>query len=185
MDGLSLDDAHQQVRRYLTLHYPGAELVSVQSPQVAANARISKQSNWAFTYLVKSRTPEAPAVQAIEIPSQFDSQYLTFTLSGSGVLQAPEAKKRLGHDVGTVQYDQVLPLSQALKIAQSFGMGIGSPGVSVYLKPDAGVGAIYELDNSLSSPGYGGSYGGVGSSYRGTFVIDAYTGDLVERPNKI
>ena len=183
MDGLSLDDAHQQVRRYLTLHYPGAELVSVQSSQVGANARIPKQSTWAFTYQMKQRTPEGPTVQAVEIPSQFDSQYLTFTLSGAGVLQAPEAKKRLGHDAGTVHYDQVLPLMQALDIAQSFGMGMGPLGISLVLKPDAEVGAVYELDNSLSSPSYGGNYGG--SSYRGTFVLDAYTGDLIERPSKL
>ncbi|MNK85644.1 hypothetical protein D3C87_1055290 [compost metagenome] len=181
MDGLSLDDAHQQVRRYLTLHYPGAELVSVQSTQVGANARIPRQSTWAFTYQMKQATPSSPSVQAVEIPSQFESQYLTFTLSGSGVLQAPEAKKRLGHDSGSVHYDQVLPLIKALEIAKSFGMGMGPLGVSVNLKPDSGVGAVYEFDNSLSSSSYGGNYG-AGNSYRGKFVIDAYTGDLVERP---
>lgn len=181
MDGLSLDDAHQQVRRYLALHYPGAELVSVQSSQVGTNARISKQASWAFTYLMKQRLPAAASVQTVEIPSQFDSEYLTFTLSGTGVLHAPEAKKRLGHDAGIVQYAQVLPLSKAIEIAQSFGMSMGTQGVSVLLKPDAGVGAVYELDNSLYSSGYGGSYG----SYRGKFVLDAYTGDLIDRPTKL
>jgi hypothetical protein len=183
MDGLSLDDAHQQVRRYLTLHYPGAELVSVQSSQVGANARIPRQNTWAFTYQMKQATPSSPSVQAVEIPSQFETQYLTFTLSGSGVLQAPEAKKRLGQDSGTVHYDQVLSLIKALEIAKSFGMGMGPLGISVTLKPDSGVGAVYEFDNSLSSSSYGGNYGG--SSYRGKFVIDAYTGDLVERPTTL
>lgn len=185
MDGLSLDDAHQQVRRYLALHYSGAELVSVQSMQVGVNARIPKQASWTFTYLMKQRLPSAapssPSVQSVEIPSQFDSEYLTFTLSGTGVLHAPEAKKRLGHDAGIIQYAQVLPLSQAMEIAQSYGMGMGFQGVSVFLKPNAEVGAVYELDNSLYSSGFGGSYG----TYRGKFVIDAYTGELIERPTKL
>jgi hypothetical protein len=191
LDSLSIDDAYHQVQRYLSLHYPGAELVSAQSNQVGAAGRISRTGTWAFTYQMRVPSddqptePASPTTQSVEIPTRFETKFLTFAITGSGQLMAPEAKVRLGHAQGTVQYAMVVPLSMAVEIAQSYGMDVGSAGVSVFLRPDSDNGAVYELDNSLSSSIYDGGYVGTGSPLRGRFVLDAYTGDLIERPSRI
>jgi hypothetical protein len=191
LNGLSIDDAHHQVQRYVSLHYPGAELVSVQATQVGATGRISRAGEWAFTYLMmapigsETTNSSLPTTQSVEIPSKFETQFLTFTVTGSGQLSAPEAKVRLGHAQGTVEYSTVVPLGQAVEIANSYGMSVGSAGFSVFLKPDSDSGAVYEFDNRLSTSIYDGGYVGTGSPLHGRFVVDAYTGDLIERPSRI
>ncbi len=191
LDGLSIDDAYHQVQRYVSLHYPGAELVSAQSSQVGATGRISRAGAWVFTYLMmvptssETTTPASPTTQSVEIPSRFETQFLAFTVTGTGQLNAPEAKVRLGHAQGTVRYATVVPMGQAVEIAKSYGMSVGSAGFSVFLRPDTDNGAVYEIDNSLFSSIYDGDDAGAGSSLRGRFVLDAYTGELIERPSQI
>lgn len=236
MDGSTLYDAHHQVKRYLTLHFPDARLVSVKANQVGANGKIAKTSNWEFTYQVKVRPPVAPepvataslTAQAVEVPTQYEVRLLTFTFTGDGKLLAPEADTRSTDAGQTIDFDRVLYFNTIIETCLDIGMGMGPAGMQVALRPTANGGAVYEVDTSVSGrevmrvpsytkatptpywydqddygqyddrydSGYGSGYGYSQPApaptptvspryYRGKYVINAYTGEIIERPTRL
>lgn len=233
MEGSTLYDAHHQVKRYLTLHYPDAKLVSVKANQVGANGKIAKSSSWEFTYqaMVRSQDP-APApsaspslqTQAVTIPTQYDVRLLTFTFTGDGKLLAPEADTASTDSGATIDFDRVLYFNNVIETCLDIGMGMGPAGMQIALRPTANGGAVYEIDTSVSgrevmSHSYGSSYSYVyeydyddddydeydydrysysqpkstpqpsptvsPQYYRGKYVINAYTGDIIQRPTRL
>lgn len=163
MDGSTLYDAHHQVKRYLTLHFPDAKLVSVKANQVGANGKIAKTSDWEFTYQVKVRPPVSPepvapnpvataslTTQAVEVPTQYEVRLLTFTFTGDGKLLAPEADTRSTDAGQTIDFDRVLYFNTIIETCLDIGMGMGPAGMQVALRPTANGGAVYEVDTSVS-----------------------------------
>lgn len=239
MEGSTLYDAHHQVKRYLTLHFPDAKLVSVRANQVGANGKIAKTSSWQFTYQAKVRsqaepTPQPTATpnlqtQAVEIPTMYDVRLLTFTFTGEGQLLAPEADTVTADSGAVIDFDRVLYFNKVIETCLDIGMGMGPAGMQVALRPTANGGAVYEIDTSVSgreimartsgsttyeyyydydydySYGYDSSYRGdryeepyrytkpqpspsptvSPQYYRGKYVINAYTGDIIERPTRL
>lgn len=221
MEGSTLYDAHHQVKRYLTLHYPDAKLVSVQANQVGANGKIAKSSAWEFTYQAKVRTqpdplPSAsPSVQAVEIPTQYEVRLLKFTFTGDGKLLAPEADTRSTDTGAAIDFDRVLYFNKVIETCLDIGMGMGPAGMQVALRPTGGGGAVYEIDTSVSGRevmsystsrtpywydedyAWGDSNYGYSKPqptpsptvsphyYRGKYVINAYTGDIIDRPTRL
>jgi hypothetical protein len=221
MEGSTLYDAHHQVKRYLTLHFPDAKLVSVKAMQVGANGKIAKTSSWQFTYQAMVRTQPAPtpspsptpSIQAVEIPTQYDVRLLTFTFTGDGKLLAPEADTVSTDSGVTIDFDRVLYFNKVIETCLDIGMGMGPAGMQIALRPTASGGAVYEIDTSVSGrevmarstttyyedfyyyeeePSY--SYKKPQPSpsptvspqyYRGKYVINAYTGDIIERPTRL
>ena len=235
MEGSTLYDAHHQVKRYLTMHYPDAKLVSVKANQVGANGKIAKSSDWQFTYQAMVRANEpAPApsaspsvqTQAVTIPTQYEVRLLTFTFTGDGKLLAPEADTVSTDSGVTIDFDRVLYFNKVIETCLDIGMGMGPAGMQVALRPTANGGAVYEIDTSVSgreiqshSSNYGyyddyvveyeyvyyddrydsrydnrTSYSAPKPSpspsvspqyYRGKYVINAYTGDIIQRPTRL
>lgn len=215
MDGSTLYDAHHQVKRYLTLHFPDAKLVSVQANQVGANGKIAKTSSWVFTYQAAVQKPASPTPtpsaspsytgQAVSIPTQYDVRLLTFTFTGDGKLLAPEADTRSMDAGWTIDFDRLLYFNTAIETCLDIGMGMGSAGMQVALRPTASGGAVFEIDTSLSGREVSAylpqptptpyRYGSKTSPtpaptpaptyYRGKYVIDAYTGNILERPTRL
>jgi len=239
MEGSTLYDAHHQVKRYLTLHFPDAKLVSVRANQVGANGKIAKGSSWQFTYQTKVRpqtepTPEPTAspslqTQAVEIPTQYDVRLLTFTFTGEGQLLAPEADTATTDSGVVIDFDRILYFNKVIETCLDIGMGMGPAGMQIALRPTANGGAVYEIDTSVSgreimartgsstyeyyyyydTPSrYGDTYryddpyryddstryGKPQPTpsptvspqyYRGKYVINAYTGDIIERPTRL
>ncbi|HEY9855729.1 MAG TPA: hypothetical protein V6D05_08340 [Stenomitos sp.] len=186
-DGSSMDDAYHYVQRYAATHYPGAEIVAIRSAQVTLSGRIAKAGSWSFTYRAPVAATASASTQAVDIPSQFESRQLTFTLNGNNDLFAPEVMEKVV--LQPFDYTRVLPLGKALEICQSFGMAVGPGGVSVALVSDTLDGTYYEVDNSIgyqggSTTSYGpGSIGGYAppSYVRLKYRIDAMTGNLLAR----
>lgn len=191
-DGPSMDDAYHYVQNYVTRHYPGAQLASVRSAQVGMPGRIAKTGAWSFTYrALVSQPASSSTTQAVDIPTVFEGRQLTFKLSGSNELFAPEVTETA--ELQAIDYARVIPLSQALEICQGLGLTIGPAGVSAALLSDPQRGACYEIDYSVtyqwSTPapgpyGYDRGYPAVlpNSSpafSRGTYRLDAITGALL------
>jgi hypothetical protein len=234
MEGSTLYDAHHQVKRYLTLHFPDAKLVSVKANQVGANGKIAKTSSWEFTYqaMVRAQQPAptptaSPSLttQAVEIPTQYDVRLLTFTFTGEGKLLAPEADTASTDTGATIDFDRVLYFNKVIETCLDIGMGMGPAGMQVALRPSANGGAVYEIDTSVSGReiqalSYGTSYWYEDTYYydeveydeyyekdsrnttyrnpqpapsptvspqyyRGKYVINAYTGDIIQRPTRL
>lgn len=237
MEGSTLYDAHHQVKRYLTLHYPDARLVSVKANQVGANGRIAKTSAWEFTYQAKVRTLDpdptpAPSAtpefetQGVMIPTEYEVRLLKFTFTGDGKLLAPEADTVSTDSGATIDFDRVLYFNKVIETCLDIGMGMGPAGMQVTLRPTANGGAVYEIDTSVSgrevqaysghadyhyaydviyaydyADAYDYRYTGTrkGNSqlkpspspsvspqyYRGKYVINAYTGDILDRPTRL
>lgn len=223
MEGSTLYDAHHQVKRYLTLHFPDAKLVSVRADQVGANGKIAKTSDWVFTYQAVVRPVVDPtpsptaspsyAAQAVSIPTQYDVRLLTFTFTGDGKLLAPEADTRTMDAGQIIDFDRLLYFNTVIETCLDIGMGMGSAGMQVALRPTANGGAVFEIDTSVSGrevsaynpkpsatpSGYSGYGEGRDGSYRqptpapsaspvyyrGKYVIDAYTGSILERPTRL
>ena len=220
MEGSTLYDAHHQVKRYLTLHFPDAKLVSVRANQVGANGKIAKSSSWQFTYQAKVRsaepTPQPTAspslqTQAVEIPTMYDVRLLTFTFTGEGQLLAPEADSVTTDSGVVIDFDRVLYFNKVIETCLDIGMGMGPAGMQIALRPTANGGAVYEIDTSVSgrevmSHSYGSGYTWYEEDYRddrytkpqptptptvspqyyrGKYVINAYTGDIIERPTRL
>lgn len=219
-NGPSLYDAHHQVQRYVSLHYSDARMVKSWAEKVGASGRIATDGTWNFTYAVKYQASPAATTssdvqtstssfetQAVDVPSRFETQYLTFALTGTNQLLAPEAlKTAVAPD--TFDFEQALSLGKVLEICQQYGLGIGSFGLKVTLRAGDDGGAVYEIDNSLTyqqpygmqQPVYRGKmpypyptanpypydqpYGGGGyaPTKLGVFVVDAYTGELLDHP---
>lgn len=199
--GPSLDDAYHQVQRYMTQHYPEAVLVRAQGLHADSSGRITTAGTWGFTFLTQpapsaTNAASSPSVQIQAIiPSLFEGPLLTLTLTGALKLLAPEVAPRTA-PTAAIAYDRVLPAAQAIAIAQGFGMDLGSGGIDVVLGSDPIGTAVYELDNSLT---YAGSplpppedpkYGAYGSpapvptpQRLGKFVVEAYTGNILGRPD--
>ncbi len=226
-EGSTLYDAHHQVKRYLTLHFPEAKLVSVQASQVGANGKIDKNSAWEFTYqtVVRPQVDPTPApsattsfqAQAVEIPTQYDVRLLTFTFTGDGKLLAPQADTRSTDAGRTIDFDRMIYFDDVIETCLDIGMGMGPAGMQIALRPTANGGAVFEVDTSVSgrevqarhtqpsatptpywwsgedreyddhdsyaepkpSPAVSPRY------YRGKYVINAYTGDIIERPTRL
>ncbi|MNR80398.1 hypothetical protein D3C72_111210 [compost metagenome] len=227
MEGSTLYDAHHQVKRYLTLHFPDAKLVSVQANQVGANGKIAKSSSWEFTYQTKVRTQPEPTpapsatpnlqTQAVEIPTQYDVRLLTFTFTGEGQLLAPEADTATLDSGAVIDFDRVLYFNKVIETCLDIGMGMGPAGMQVALRPTTSGGAVYEIDTSVSGrevmartsgtttywyddytydDRYDSKYGTTKPQptptptvspqyYRGKYVINAYTGDIIQRPTRL
>ncbi|HEY9898320.1 MAG TPA: hypothetical protein V6D00_03990 [Pantanalinema sp.] len=220
--GPSLYDAYHQVQRYVSLHYGEARMVKSWADQVGSSGRIAKDGTWYFTYAVSykvapaaSASPEVVpadqssasyAAQGVEVPSRFETQYLTLALTGTNQLLAPETLKATA--IETFDFGRALSLSKVLDICAQNGLNMGPFGVKVALRAGDDGGAVYEIDNTLSfqspqgspqpvyrgkmpypsptsapypydQPYYGGGYA---QSRLGTFVVDAYTGELLARP---
>lgn len=202
MSGPSLDDALHQVRRYVHLHHPTATLVALRSEQVDAGGHIAAAGAWHFTYQARPAAPPvvsspAPASASIMlvVPATFETTQLVFTLTGTRQLLAPEEAPATEVQGAGLDYDQVLPLSGALELAQTLGMVSGPAGVAVTLRMDGTGRAIYELDNSRSyaSTAKGWAGDGSGSGYgelaprggieaSGKFILEARTGALLRHP---
>lgn len=236
MEGSTLYDAHHQVKRYLTMHFPDAKLVSVQANQVGADGKIAKNSAWEFTYQAKVRTVEPEdldessglQVQAVEIPTQYEVRLLRFTFTGDGKLLAPVADVATSDTGATIDFDRILYFNQVIETCLDIGMGMGPAGMQVALRPTANGGAVYEIDTSVSGREvqsryygdrttyeyiyvydyeydydyvYGNGYDRPAPTYkqpkptpspsvspqyyRGKYVINAYTGDIIQRPTRL
>ncbi|MBO9539363.1 hypothetical protein J7643_02080 [bacterium] len=220
-NGPSLYDAHHQVQRYVTLHYGEARMVKAWSDQVGSVGRIGREGTWYFTYAVPyqpaatdSANPDEASpsftAQGVDVPSRFETQYLTFALTGTNQLLAPESLSTTSE--ATFDFGRAIALSKALELCAQDGMSAGPNGLKVALRATSGGGAVYEIDNSLSyqnayaspqPPVYRGKMpypmpsatpypnyaydqpyygGGYGPGRLGTFVVDAYTGKVLSRP---
>lgn len=190
-DGPSMDDAYHYVQNYVSRHYPGAQLAAVRSAQVGMPGRIARTGAWSFTYRALTSQPASSSTQAVEIPSVFEGRQLTFKLSGTNELFAPEVTETA--ELQAIDYAQVIPLGQALEICRGLGLTIGPAGVSAALRSDPQRGALYEIDYSVNYPwstpapgpyGYDRGYPAVlptpSPAYsRGTYRLDAITGALL------
>ncbi len=236
MTGSSLFDAQHAVNRYLTLHYPTADLVRINALMVGTNAKIAKTSAWEFTYRVKIQTADpAPSatpvptpsaspsfgLQAVTIPTTYQYRLLTFVYTGAGQLLAPEEVDDTGDTLAKIDFNRAIQLSKAIDTALDIGMGVGDPGMQVTLRTTVNGGAVYEIDSSVGTRQILGyyDYPSRGSSYdrwdddsydeddyyyyptpapkptatptaktayvRGKYLIDAYTGAILERPNRL
>lgn len=235
MTGASLFDAQHAVNRYLSLHYPQADLVRIHALMVGTNAKLAKTSAWEFTYRVRIQTVEAttsptpiptpsasPSFTAqVTIPTSYQYRLLNFTYTGTGQLLAPEEVDDTGDTLAKIDFDRALLLSKAIDTALDIGMGVGDPGMEVTLRTTVNGGAVYELDSSVgtrqvlahmatypSYPSYDSSYDSWGGddeySYyskpapkpaptptaktayvRGKYILDAYTGAILDRPNRL
>lgn len=215
--GPSLYDAHHQVQRYVALHYGEARMVKAWSDQVGATGRISREGTWLFTYAVPyqaatdSANPEQATssfgTQGVDVPSRFETQYLTFALTGTNQMLAPESLSSTSE--ASFDFGRAIALAKVLELCAQDGLSVGPFGLKVALRATSGGGAVYEIDNSLSfqnayaspSPVYGGRMpypspspnayaydqpyyggGGYGTGRLGTFVVDAFTGKVLSRP---
>lgn len=240
MTGASLFDAQHAVNRYLTLHYPQADLVRIHALMVGTNAKIAKTSAWEFTYRVKVQTAEpAPSptpvptpsaspslsTQAVTIPTTYQYRLLKFVYTGQGQLLAPEEVDDTGDTLAKVDFSRAIQLSKAIDTALDIGMGVGDPGMEVTLRTTVNGGAVYELDSSVGTRQVLGHYSDYPrSSYdrwdddyygddhyedeeyyyyptpapkptatpvaktayvRGKYILDAYTGAILERPSRL
>lgn len=190
-DGPSMDDAYHYVQNYVTRHYPGAELAAVRSAQVGMPGRIARTGAWSFTYRALTSPPASSSTQAVDIPSVFEGRQLSFKLSGTNELFAPEVTETA--ELQALDYARVIPLSRALEICQGLGMPTGPAGVSVALLSDPQRRPLYEIDYNValqwSTPapgpyGYDRGYPAVlptpSPAYsRGTYRLDAITGALL------
>ncbi|HEY9897556.1 MAG TPA: hypothetical protein V6D00_00110 [Pantanalinema sp.] len=165
MDGSTLFDAYHAVQRYLSLHYPDADLVRVQAQMVGTNGRVAKTSAWEFTYRVQVQalapTPSASAspapgasasyrAQAV-VPSTFKYRLLNFVYTGKGDLLAPEEQDDTGDTLASVDFPRTILLGKAIETALDIGMGVGAPGMAITLRTTVNGGAVYELDSSVAT----------------------------------
>lgn len=235
MTGSSLFDAQHAVNRYLSLHYPAADLVRIHAQMVGTNAKIAKTSAWEFTYRVKVQmaepapsptpvpTPTAsPSFKAqVVIPTTYQYRLLKFVYTGNGQLLAPEEVDDTGDTLAKIDFVRAIQLSKAIDTALDIGMGVGDPGMAVTLRTTVNGGAVYEIDSSVGTrqilghyptyPSYptNGYYDqweddedyyyptpaptprptptpyGKTAYVRGKYLIDAYTGAILERPNRL
>lgn len=231
MSGSTLFDAQHAVNRYLSLHYPEADLVRIHAQMVGTNAKIAKTSAWEFTYRVKIQTAEpapsptpvptpsaSPSFSAqVTIPTTYRYRLLNFVYTGNGQLLAPEEVEDTGDTLAKIDFTRAILLSKAIDTALDIGMGVGDPGMDVTFRTTVNGGAVYELDSSVgtrqilasSYPYYGSSYDSweeeeeddyyyvkptpkptptpyAKTAYvRGKYLIDAYTGAILERPNRL
>ncbi|MNX96499.1 hypothetical protein D3C86_1288180 [compost metagenome] len=238
MDGSTLFDAYHAVQRYLSLHFPNAELVRVNAQMVGTNGRVAKTSAWEFTYRVQIQEPTpaptptpTPAAtssykaQAV-VPTTYKYRLLNFVYTGKGDLLAPEEQDDTSDTLAKIDFQRTILLGKAIETALDIGMGVDAPGMAITLRTTVNGGAVYELDSSVATrqtlaskkaPAYGPYYGdsyydddyyyggssGSGSRYdwdvpqddryvapkttyvRGKYLLDAYTGAIIERPNKL
>lgn len=171
MDGSTLFDAYHAVQRYLSLHYPEAELVRVHAQMVGTNGRVAKTSAWEFTYRVQVLAP-APAPSATPtpaptatpspsasasykaqavVPSSFNYRLLKFVYTGKGDLLAPEEQEDTGDTLAKVDFQRTILLGKAIETALDIGMGVSAPGMAVTLRTTVNGGAVYELDSSVAT----------------------------------
>lgn len=230
MTGSTLFDAQHAVNRYLSLHYPQADLVRIHAQMVGTNAKIAKTSAWEFTYRVRIQSAEpapsptpvptpsaSPSFTAqVTIPTTYQYRLLNFVYTGNGQLLAPEEVDDTSDTLAKIDFTRAILLSKAIDTALDIGMGVGDPGMDVTLRTTVNGGAVYELDSSVgtrtilasSYPSYGSSYDSWDDEddyyyypqptpkptptpysktayVRGKYLIDAYTGAILERPNKL
>lgn len=231
MSGSTLFDAQHAVNRYLTLHYPDADLVRIHAQMVGTNAKIAKTSAWEFTYRVRLQSLEAspsptpvptpsasPSFSAqVTIPTTYRYRLLNFVYTGNGQLLAPEEVEDTSDTLATIDFTRSILLGKAIDTALDIGMGVGDPGMDVTLRTTVNGGAVYELDSSVGTrqilagmsnypsydawdddedyyyptpaprPTYSPTYSSTTKTayVRGKYLIDAYTGAILERPNRL
>lgn len=190
MDGSTLFDAYHAVQRYLTLHYPDADLVRVHAQMVGTNGKVAKTSAWEFTYRVQvlapspapSATPSptpAPGASAsykaqAVVPSTFKYRLLNFVYTGKGDLLAPEEQEDTGDTLATIDFPRTILLGKAIETALDIGMGVEAPGMAVTLRTTVNGGAVYELDSSVATRQTLASMVSKRSSSYGPYYGDSY-----------